>query len=487
MSNILRLVFVCILFTVGSALAKDYTLGESVRLAQQSGPSALMARNSYRSKTYSYRSFNAGLLPRLMLNGIVPDYQRAINPVLQNDGTTQFLSQSQAYSTAALTLSQPLVFSGGSVFVSSGLSRTDLFGTVNSTYWRSSPLIVGITQPLFQLNTYWWDDKVNDLAYQQAQKKFNEDMESVSIEVTQKFFDTYVAGMRVANAELNVAINDTLLRVSRGRYEVGKIDENDLLQSELALANAKTAFSNAQLDYKIALRTLAIALGLSDNELSGIVPPESLPTIDVSVSTALLQAHENRSELVNYQLQQTDAERALRVQELSNGFSATVTASFGYNQTATQFRDVYQNPLEQQAARLDFSVPLFQWGKGSSAIAAAKEDLERTETSIELQKKSFDQEVESAAERFLRNQQQLQLSLKADTIAQKQYTLATNRYLIGKYDVTKLLLSQDAKDKARETLILTEQDYWLSYYRLRRVTLYDFAGAAPIKYSIETD
>jgi outer membrane protein len=486
MNKVVTLVLlVCLSYSQGITQGKKYSLEQSIRLAQSSGPNALMARNSFRSRTFSYRSFNSGLLPRLMLNGIIPDYQRAINPILQNDGTTQFLVQSQAYSTASLTLSQPLVFSGGSVFVSSGLSRTDLFGAINSTYWRSSPLVVGITQPLFQLNTVWWDNKLNDLYYSQAEKKFNEDMEEASIDVTQKFFDVYVASMRVGNAELNVAINDTLLTVSRGRYEVGKIDENDLLQSELALANAKTAFSNAQLDHKIALRTLAIALGISDEELDGIVPPEELATISVRTETAINQAHQNRSDLVNYELQKTNAERELRSQELSNGFNANITASFGYNQTATVLRDVYQNPLEQQAARLDFSMPLFQWGKGSSAIAAAKEDLERTETSIKLQEKSFDQEVEAAADRFLRNQQQLHLSSTADTIAQKQYLLATNRYLIGKYDVTKLLLSQDAKDKARETLILTERDYWLSYYRLRRLTLYDFVSGSPIRYSVD--
>lgn len=480
------LLFVLILLAVGSvssdATPKRYTLRECIDRSRSDGPSAQMARQLFRSRTFMYRSFNGGLLPQILLTGTAPDYERAINPIVQNDGTTAYLAQSQANSSLSLSLTEPLVLTGGSIFVSSSLSRTDLFGTENSTYWRSSPIVVGFRQPLFQLNTLWWDNRANDLQYEQAQKKYNEDMEDAMIDVTQKFFDVYVAQMRVDNAELNVSINDTLLTISRGRFEVGKIDENDLLQSELALANAKTQRASAQLDMKIALRSLATSLGTSDDDIDGIVPAEELPEVRVALETAMAEAHNNRSDLLGYSLQEHNAERNLRQQQLATGFNATITASYGYNQTGSQVGDVYKNPLNQQSARLDLTVPLWQWGKGSNAVAAAEEELDRTRTSLELQRKSFDQDVEAQVERFVQNQEQLRLSLKADTIAQKQYILAKNRYLIGKYDVTKLLLAQDAKDKARESLILTEQSYWLSYFRLRRATLYDFESDKKIAY-----
>lgn len=463
----------------------EYTLQQCLDLARKNGPNAKIAMNIYRSRIFTYRSFNSGLMPQIFLSGTVPDYQRAIIPVIQPDGTTQYIAQSQANSIMTLSVNQPLVFSGGTIFASSSLSRTDLVSDLTSTLWRASPFVVGIRQPLFQLNTLWWDNKANELQNTEAAKKFNEDMEDAAITVTQKFFDVYVAQMRVGNANLNVTINDTLLTISRGRYKVGKIDENDLLQGELALANAQTELSNAELDYKIALRSLATSLGMNYSEIQGIIPPAELPKISVSVEQAISEAHRNRSDLVTYELRLQNAERTLRTQELLNGFNATVTASFGYNQTSPVLKDVYRNLLDQQAARLDLSIPLLQWGKGSNAIGAAKELLYEEEATIDLQKKSFDIDVESQVERFLRNQQQLALSMKADTIAQKQYELATNRYMIGKYDVTKLLLSQDAKDKARQNLIITEQNYWLSYFRLRRLTLFDFEKNAPVSYSTD--
>ena len=481
--------FILFITAAGSTAqtASDLTLRQCLDLARKNGPNAKIARNIYRSKTYTYRSFNSGLLPQVVLSGTVPNYSRAIIPVIQPDGTTRYVPQSQANSMASLSLNQPLVLTGGTIFASSSLSRNDLIGDNTQTLWSSSPLVVGISQPIFQLNTLWWDNQANDLQKTQADKKFYEDMEDAGIDATQKFFDAYVARMHVDNATLNVTINDTLLTISRGRYSVGKIDENDLLQSELALANAQVQLSSAQLDYRIALRTLAIALAMNVDEVQGIIPPAELPDITVNIEMAEREAHNNRSDLVAYDIQDLNAKRSLRSIEYANGFNATITASFGYNQTSPVLKSVYSGLLSQQAASLSLSVPLLQWGKGSNAISAAKENLYEAETNIDLQKKSFDQDVESQVERFLQSQQQLKLSMKADTIAQKQYELATNRYKIGKYDVTKLLLSQDAKDKARESLIVTEQNYWLSYFRLRRLTLFDFESGKPISYSVEGD
>src|SRR5256884_7461563 len=78
------------------------------------------------------------------------------------------------------------------------------------------------------------------------------------------------------NAEKNAAVNDTLYKLNTGRLEVGKIGENDLLQSELALVRARTSLESARLDYARTLDGLRLALGL----------PAGTP-LQVAVSTDL--------------------------------------------------------------------------------------------------------------------------------------------------------------------------------------------------------
>src|SRR2546430_13807010 len=76
------------------------------------------------------------------------------------------------------------------------------------------------------------------------------------------FFDVSAARVAPDKAEKNAAVNDTLYKLNTGRLEVGKIGENDLLQSELALVRARTTLQSARLDLERATDGLRLSLGL---------------------------------------------------------------------------------------------------------------------------------------------------------------------------------------------------------------------------------
>jgi outer membrane protein TolC len=53
--------------------------------------------------------------------------------------------------------------------------------------------------------------------------------------------------------------------------------------------------------------------------------------------------------------------------------------------------------------------------------------------------------------------------------------VARNRYTVGKVSNTDLYTAQDQKDQAVLAYVQALRGYWMAYYHLRRVTLYDFA------------
>ena len=75
---------------------------------------------------------------------------------------------------------------------------------------------------------------------------------------------------------------------------------------------------------------------------------------------------------------------------------------------------------------------------------------------------------------------QLALAAKADTVGEKRFDIAKNRYIIGKIGISDLFIAQSEKDAARTASIQALRGYWLAYYRLRRLTLYDFAVDRPL-------
>jgi len=449
------------------------TLQDCIRLAQANGPLGVMARSAFDSRVSAYRSFAATHYPQLSLQGDVPGYYHSINPIVLPDGSTAFTPQSEASSSLSLGLTQKIPFTGGRVSLLSGLNRIDLMES-RSQYYRSKPLTLTLSQPLFQINTMRWDQEAEQIHYKMASRELAEAMEDCAIDITNEFFDLFLASMASSNAASNLAINDSLYKISQGRFNVGKIAENDLLQSELASLNAKTQLENANVGLNRATQSLKAAIGLDSEAFIELVPPTEIPAVQIDPAVALAQALKYRSDILDFDLQLLSAERSVTQAKSDNSFNATVTASIGYNQRAPALPDAYKNLLDQQQFSVGFTIPVFRWGAGSAAVDAAVADQRRTEASVAQQRHDFEQEVLYQAARLNLLRRQVAVAAKSDTIAQRRFDVAKERYVIGKIDIPILFIAQSEKDNARRANFQTLWDYWSTHFRVRRLTLYDF-------------
>ncbi len=471
---------VCILlFLMGPAIVPaqpvpmTLTLDGAISMALEKGPAIVVAREDYNASVASYNSFRSSLYPQLRLDGTAPGYARSITPVVQPDGTTLFTPQSQASSTLSLSLSQQIPFTGGVLSVSSGLNRIDLLES-NSVFYRSTPLSVMYRQPIFQLNTIWWTSEVQSLGREIAARRWRESREQIAMDVTNAFFAASMASMNVANSRNNVQINDTLYQISIGRYNVGKIAENDLLQSEIALLNARTSLANALIEYERAQKVLAFSVGLPKDTPLQLVAPDGIPELHLEADVALREARQNRSDIASIDLQKLQAERGVRDAELRNMFSATLVANAGLNQRAGSVSEAYRGLLDQQQLNISFEVPLIQWGAGSEEVEAAEAEKRRLDGASEIALNTLEDDVQALVKRLQLLSEQVAISARADTMGQRRFEVSKDRYLIGKIDVTNLFLAQNEKDSARRQRVQTLWDFWSAYYRLRRLTLYDF-------------
>lgn len=455
------------------------TLTDCIKMGQMNGPFAGMARSAYSNKKHRYHSYSAGFYPQLSLVGDAPQYIRSINSITQPDGSNSFLLQRQAQSSLSVALSQEIPWTGTELSLFSGLNRLDNLET-KTAFYRSTPLSFSLRQPLFSINTAAWTMELEELNYQSAHREFVEAMEDAAIDITNKFYGYYLAAMNVNNARLNLQNNDTLYQVSKGRYNVGKIAENDLLQSELAYLNARTQFDNAAIEYERALNNLRYAIGVPPSTMIEVIPTEEVPMMEVDPTTAFEFAQQNRSDILDFEIQKLNAARTVRQAKSNNSISMAISANVGVNQKANTFDAAYQNLLDQQQFSVQFSVPIFGWGTGSHAVEAAEAEQSRIETSVASQRFTLEQEVKYQVLRFKQLQLQVALSGKADTVAQRRFDVARERFVIGKIDVTNLFLAQSEKDNAYRARIQTLWDFWVTYYRLRRLTLYDFATQQPL-------
>jgi outer membrane protein TolC len=450
------------------------TLAECISKAQLRSPEAQIAQKGFLSVHWDYKSFKASLLPQVRLDLNTPGFVRSIRQVTQNDGTIAFRQQNQAFSSANLSVSQMIAPTGGSLFVSSGLTRLDVFGTSGYQIYQATPILLGFSQPLFNYNDIRWQNRMRPVQYQVAERRYLEALEDIAVSISGKYFDVYIAQMSLENARFNLSITDSVFTISEGRFRVGKIAENDLLQTELAYLNSQMQVQQAEIALQKSKLELAISLGLPSSDDVRVEQPEELRNIAVDPEFAWAQARQNCSDLLDYEARGLQAESAVAQARANSRFSANLNATFGLNQSSDTLQYAYQNLLDQQTATIGIGIPIIQWGKAKAQVQSAVVARDQTMEQIKLDQRRFERDLRFQVMDFLQIQQQLILAAKSDTIAQRRFDVAKNRYLIGKIDITNLQIAQNEKDNARLSYVQALRQYWVAYFQLRRATLYDW-------------
>ena len=462
-----------------------FGLEQSIEYAKLNSPLSRAARYALLSAKWRFRSFRADLLPSISLTGDAPNYNKSIFSNILDDGTVTFSSRTQSEASLGVSIDQDIMPTGGRLSLSSGLTRLGIFQSENTYLWQSTPLVASYRQPLNQFNSLKWRAITEPLRYRIAQKQYVEDLENLAFTVTQSFFDLLLAKINVEVAEFNVTVNDSIYNISQGRFQVGSIAENELLQSELEFRNARNSLTTARINYLRIEEEFKVLLGLDDDEILEIILPSVAPSFGLDVEQAYELARENNSTALQFKLNELLADQTYDQTRKSTGLSATLLASYGLNQTSPDFEQLYEDSQSRQFFSLGFEIPIFNWGKNMAEIKSARNDQMQTANTIDYQKRQFELSIKSTVREFPQLRDQVELARISDEIASRRYDVSKNRYLIGRIDITNLFIAQNAKDGARRNYIQSLRSYWTGYYNLRRLTLYDFEQDKPILYSTE--
>ncbi len=479
--RLLPLVVAAAILPLGAQQPRHLTLAAAIAQAQAQGHEARAAEATRDAAAFRHRQFQSQLLPQLSLAGTVPSYNRSIIEVQQPDGTSLFRPRNQTNANLSLRLSQKLPLTGGDLYLSSSLARVKVSGASAFETWSSTPFTIGIRQDILRPNTTRWDQREQSLRGDLAERQFREAREDIAVTVTGLFFDAYAARTQLANATKNAAVNDTLYKLNTGRYEVGKIGENDLLQSELALLRARASVDDSRLTYERAMAALRLALDLPVGTPIEIEVDGTVPEVEADTARAVDQAMRNSSVVQQARLQEVQAGRAVAQARLSNGVGATVQASYGYNATGAAFGNAYDQLLEARSFSVGVQMPLWQWGAHHEGVEAARADQARAESQAETTLRQAEQDARFAVLELEQAQRNLTIAAKADTVAGKRFEVAYNRYVIGRITIDNLYLAQNEKDQALVAYVRALRGYWQAYYRLRRITLFDFATGQVIR------
>ena len=299
-------------------------------------------------------------------------------------------------------------------------------------------------------------------------------MEEISEQATSYFFALAMAQMEHDMAKEQLATADTLYRIGEERLKIASISKADLLTLRLEAVNARNSFENAEINLKRSMFRLASYLNFDKNTPIVLRLPSRPSEMGVNVDEALSFARANNPEFLKTKQDVLEAEQLVDKTRKETLFNASLNASVGFSQVAPKFNEVYKNPMQQDLVSISVSIPLVDWGVRKGKHNIAKSNLKVAETSAQQKEQNLEQDVVMTVSEFNVQQRLINSAEDALDLALMAYEETKQRFVIGKADINSLTLSLNRQQDSRRNYIQALQNYWLSYYKIRKLTLHDF-------------
>ena len=448
------------------------TLKKAVEIAREQSPDVWVARHSFRSQYWNYCYYKANYRPSLILTSN-PNFNHSINAITLEDGTSRYLQQNQTMVDATLSLSQNIAFTGGTLSLQTAVQRMDMLHN-NSYSYRTNPVSIEYQQSILGYNPFKWERKIEPIRFEEAKKTYVETLELVSAAVTRRFFDLARAQTNLEMARFNFVQADTLYIFAQGRYRIGTITENDMLQLEYNRLTEENNMLNAQIEVDDCMQALRVYLGINETIPIIVSVENEVPQFTVDADLALQLAFANNPDILTINRVKIESEQNVAYAKASTGLRADIYAQFGLTQTNEGLREAYRDPLNQQYVQLGIRLPILDWGRGKGQVRVAQSRRDMVFTQQELNLSTFEQNVLKAVKQFNLQTGKVDISAKADQIAERRNEIARKLYILGESTILDLNSAIKEKDAAKRDRINSLYNFWSLYYALRSLTLYDF-------------
>ncbi|MDE6157113.1 MAG: TolC family protein, partial [Muribaculaceae bacterium] len=119
-------------------------------------------------------------------------------------------------------------------------------------------------------------------------------------------------------------------------------------------------------------------------------------------------------------------------------------------------------------------------GVGRAKVDSDHNNLNIAEIAARQDELSIEQDVTMTVNDFATQQRLVASAIEALDLADLAYSQTRQRFIIGKADINSLTLAHNRQQDASKNYINSLQNYWLSYYKIRKLTLFDFELNKPI-------
>ena len=293
--------------------------------------------------------------------------------------------------------------------------------------------------------------------------------QQVTTATTLAYIELLETGQSVAAAEANVQLARQLLDLAANQRNAGIATGLDVARAETRLAGQQVQLAQVRTNLDTARLNLLRIIGSPVSvQLSPADAMRFEPQPPLEAGEAIGQALAGRLELsvASEQLRIAEAERGVAI----GGWAPSVSAFGDYGSSGLKPNEV-NLPTRSVGIRID--VPIFDGGRTRSEVQVATSRVRQAEMQLSDLRAAVEKDVRQALDNLATREDQMRAAQKNLDLAQRELSLAQDRFQNGVADNIEVTTAQTALEDARQIAVSS-----LAQFNVARLNLFSALGRA---------
>ena len=411
---------------------KVFTLEEALAVALKQSYSIKTAENTLLNSQKNLEATRLGLMTSVNMEFDLPSYSRSLSSQFNSaTGSQQFYQMENKTVEGRLYVTQPLIFSNGTVSIVGSLFGRDQLDAAGSTardYY--SNLSFRLTQPLFTFNNQKANLQKAEINLEKTQRNYSRTKMDIIYNVTASFYDLYQTKKSLEIAEEKVNQTQISYATANNKFKAGLIAEVEALQLEIDLASANNDLLNAKRKFEESKDSFKLLIGLDNSENIDVIAHLEYVPVKINRDKAIELALANRNEIRNAEADIKTGELGLEEVDSKGNVRVDISANYGINKNDDKLNDIFHNFAEDRSVTMTLSVPVWDWGSNKRAVEASRASLELNKLTKQNQIDQIIIEIKQVIGKLESAKERVEALSKSVELAEKSYQISMEKVQI---------------------------------------------------------
>ncbi len=423
--------------------------------------------NANNSKLFKIRA-----LPTASMAISVPNLNNSILAVTQPDGSDKFVNRFSANTNVSMHISQLIPFTGGTITMSSYITRLDNFNPARNVSYNLNLFNISYSQNLLGMNSYKWDKRILLVQEQVQSIEYIRQRENHYEEIVNLFFDLYIAQEKVDIYQQSLSLSKYLCEKSLKLYSVGKISKEDYINAKIDFYQVMNNNPEAELEY--AKSKLMSFLSMKESNFSLGFDYARIINSDLSINIDYIcERVAEYSFNTQNKIQELQNDYDLKKIKASGSPSVSLSIGGGLNSQSEMFTQMFGPYNSQMSFGINASIPILSWGKYRLQYKNKKEAIRQTELSYNAQKEAAVVNCRYDLNRLIVLKQSVINNMSMLSLYRQRIDLIKLNVENGKIDVSEIITLRQELESCELHIVSDIKTLYNIVYKYRKMALID--------------